>query len=178
MTMSEETVFQTEWFTIVKQPFRDGSDPSEKPFYVMKVPESSGVLAMTVDDEIVLVKQFRPAINDYTLELPAGGIEPFETSEQAAARELYEETGYRCSSLRLLSEGQTMTNRTNARYFTFLGLDAVLDPAFQPAEDIEVVLMHPQQLRSLGTSGQFRQHVVLGQLVLADWKYGTHLTQQ
>jgi ADP-ribose pyrophosphatase len=175
--MSSETVFQTEWFTIIKQPYNAGSKWAEAPFYIMKVPESAGVLATTAEDEIIMVKQFRPAINDYTLELPSGSIEPSETPELAAARELYEETGYRCDQLRLLSEGQTMTNRTDARYFTFLGLKAALDPAFQPSEDIEVVLLSPQELRLLGTSGQFRQHSVLGQLVLADWKYGTHLTQ-
>jgi ADP-ribose pyrophosphatase len=175
--MSSETVFQTEWFTIIKQSFDEGSKSTEAPFYIMKVPESAGVLATTAEGEIVMVKQFRPAINDYTLELPGGSIEPSETPEQAAIRELYEETGYRCDQLRLLCEGQSMTNRTDARYFTFLGLNAALDPAFQPKEDIEVVLLNPQELRLLGTAGRFRQHSVLGQLVLADWKYGTHLTQ-
>lgn len=179
--MSGEIVFQTEWFSIVKKPIvkKPGvskTDSTDEPFYIMEVPQSAGVLATTKKGEIILVKQFRPAIDDYTLEFPSGAIEPSELPEQAAERELFEETGYRCDQLRLLSEGLTMTNRTDARYFTYLGLDAVLDPQFKPESGVEVVLMPPEELRLLGESGQFRQHSVLGQLVLADWKFGTNLT--
>eukprot|EP00392_Amoebophrya_sp_AT5.2_P019179 g19921.t1 len=46
------------------------------------------------DEKTLLVKQFRPAINAYTLELPAGLVDRGETPEQAALRELKEETGY------------------------------------------------------------------------------------
>uniref|UniRef100_A0A803XMI1 ADP-sugar pyrophosphatase n=1 Tax=Meleagris gallopavo TaxID=9103 RepID=A0A803XMI1_MELGA len=46
-------------------------------------------------DCIVLVKQFRPPINGYCLEFPAGLIEENETAESAALRELEEETGYK-----------------------------------------------------------------------------------
>lgn len=47
------------------------------------------------DDEILLVRQFRPPAGRLTLEFPAGLIDPGETPEATAVRELYEETGYR-----------------------------------------------------------------------------------
>ena len=46
------------------------------------------------DDEIILVRQFRPPAGKYIIEFPAGLIEPGETPESTAIRELYEETGY------------------------------------------------------------------------------------
>lgn len=46
------------------------------------------------EDEVVLVKQFRPALDSYTIEAPAGLIDEGETAEQAALRELKEECGY------------------------------------------------------------------------------------
>lgn len=46
-----------------------------------------------INDKIYLVKQFRPAVNDYIIEFPAGLVDPGETEEQTVARELYEETG-------------------------------------------------------------------------------------
>ena len=46
------------------------------------------------EDEILLVQQFRPAVNAYTLELPAGLIDKGETAQDAALRELKEECGY------------------------------------------------------------------------------------
>ena len=53
------------------------------------------ILARIVpDDEILLVRQFRPPAGRLMLEFPAGLIDPGETAEQTAVRELYEETGY------------------------------------------------------------------------------------
>lgn len=46
-----------------------------------------------VTDKMYLIRQFRPAVNDYVIEFPAGLVDPGETEEQTVARELYEETG-------------------------------------------------------------------------------------
>ena len=54
------------------------------------------------DDELLLIRQFRPPANRLMLEFPAGLIDPGETAEETAHRELYEETGYRG---RILSVG-------------------------------------------------------------------------
>ncbi|MGL4773279.1 MAG: NUDIX hydrolase [Clostridium sp.] len=56
------------------------------------------ILPITEEGEIVLLKQFRPAIGDYLYELPAGMVDQGETVEEAAKRELYEETGLACIS--------------------------------------------------------------------------------
>lgn len=54
------------------------------------------ILARIVpDDEILLIRQFRPPAGRLMLEFPAGLIDPGETPETTAVRELYEETGYR-----------------------------------------------------------------------------------
>ena len=51
------------------------------------------IIPITDDDEFILVKQFRPAINDYIYEFPAGLIDKGEDAIEAATRELFEETG-------------------------------------------------------------------------------------
>ena len=51
------------------------------------------IVPITKDGEVVVLRQYRPAINDYLYELPAGIIDKGETIEEAAKRELFEETG-------------------------------------------------------------------------------------
>lgn len=60
------------------------------------------ILPITKDNKIIMVKQYRPAINDYIYELPAGIVDPGETIEEAAKRELYEETGLKCISYEMV----------------------------------------------------------------------------
>lgn len=70
-----------------------------------EIVEHSGavvVLPMPSPDEIVLVRQYRVPLAAYTWECCAGGIDPGETPEQAALRELREETGFRAQELRRL----------------------------------------------------------------------------
>lgn len=59
------------------------------------------MIPLTENDEVVIVKQYRPAIDDYLYELPAGIIDPGEEIEEAAKRELFEETGLKCSECEL-----------------------------------------------------------------------------
>ena len=59
----------------------------------------SGVLAVTEDDEILLVKQYRRPYDEVTLEIPAGKLNEGENPKEAALRELSEETGYEACSL-------------------------------------------------------------------------------
>lgn len=62
-----------------------------------------GILA-TVDDRIILVKQYRYAYQQDTIEIPAGKLELNEDIYNAAKRELEEETGYSCQDLQLITD--------------------------------------------------------------------------
>ena len=64
---------------------------------------AAAVIPVTDDGRLVLVKQYRNALDRFTLEIPAGGLEgPDEPTIEAARRELLEETGYECDSIEML----------------------------------------------------------------------------
>ncbi len=56
---------------------------------------AAAIVPVTEDGQIIMVRQYRNAIERYTLEIPAGAVNPGETKEQAAIRECEEETGYK-----------------------------------------------------------------------------------
>lgn len=168
---NKQTVFQTEWFSIEQESFDQIEALKGKPYYRINSPDSVIILAMTEIDELILVKQFRPALNQYTLEFPSGAIDELESPQKAAARELYEETGFVCQTLDCLGKGRIMMSRYNSQDFAFYGTEAVKDPKFENKEDIEVVLVTPTDFKMLVLSGQFEQFSAFALLVLADWKF-------
>ena len=76
-------------------------------------------LALTNNNEILFVKQYRPVLEKYTLELPSGHVEPGQTPEQAAQAELLEETGYKAEKLELLGCINPDPGRLNNKLWRF-----------------------------------------------------------
>ena len=175
---NKRVVFHTEWFTVEEEFFDHVDSLRDKPYYRINSPDGAIVLALTEENEIILVKQFRPALSQYTLELPCGHINESESPQEAATREFYEETGFVCKSLKCLGKGRIMMNCHNSRDFAFYGTGAVRHPEFEGKEDIEVVLVTPADFKALVLSGQFEQFAAFALLVLADWKFGGHFLEQ
>lgn len=67
-------------------------------------PGAVAILAVNSDREIILIKQYRTAVNRITIEIPAGKLEKDENPLDCAYRELKEETGYNASSMEKISQ--------------------------------------------------------------------------
>jgi 8-oxo-dGTP pyrophosphatase MutT (NUDIX family) len=84
-------------YRIFKTAFVDAEHPRGGPakrFSLIECVDWVNVVAVTTDDRVVLLRQFRPGIDAVCLEIPGGMIDPGEDPVAAAARELAEETGY------------------------------------------------------------------------------------
>ena len=106
---------------------------------VVKHPGACAVVAITAEGEVLLVKQFREAVRQELLEIPAGIVEEGESREDCVARELLEETGYRATKLEHLGTIYTSPGFTNEKIELFR---AHAEPAGGVTEDaVEVVAM-------------------------------------
>ena len=83
------------------------------------------IVAITDDNKVVLVKQYRKAIEKELYELPAGKIEIGETPLECAIRELKEETGYSVDSLKLIHKYYTTPGFSNQLVFIYLAKNLI-----------------------------------------------------
>ena len=121
--IGQETVYETPWFAVQKLRYRT-TDRYLTPYFRLKARDGVFVLAITDKREVILVRQFRPAIGAWTHEMPAGRIEKCQTPLQAARRELWEETGYVATSWKRLGEGRLMMDRYSGKMHGWLAYGA------------------------------------------------------
>ncbi len=82
-----------------------------------------GVVPLSKDEKIILVKQYRHPINDFLLEIPAGLFHDGESPLECAIRELREETGGVSKSLVKLAEFYTTPGYSNEKFYLYLALE-------------------------------------------------------
>ena len=106
--LGSEAVSDHRVFRIRHDRYRFEPSGQQRDFVVLESPSWVNVIPITAAGKVVLIRQYRHGIRDVTLEIPGGIMEPDETPEAAARRELREETGYTAEKLRSL--GRVLPN--------------------------------------------------------------------
>ncbi|MDP9256487.1 MAG: TIGR04282 family arsenosugar biosynthesis glycosyltransferase [Actinomycetota bacterium] len=134
--VSSELLAASPWRAVVSDELLR-TDGRRSAYTYLAVPRAVFVVAVTRARELVLVRQYRHPVRDWTLEVPAGSVEEGESALEAAQRELCEEVGGRSSSWRHLSTFYSSSAHLSLRSDAFL------------AEDVELTTSHPDEEESL-----------------------------
>jgi ADP-ribose pyrophosphatase len=90
--LGSEPLLDTKWLRVLRNRYRERGREIDD-YYVIERSPFVLVVAIDPDDQVLLVRQYRPATEEFYLALPAGYLGPGETPVQAGAREMLEETG-------------------------------------------------------------------------------------
>lgn len=133
---------------------------------VLETPDWVNVVAYTEDRRLVVVRQFRFGPARVTTEIPGGVIDPGESPEDAARRELREETGYEAPRWRSLGVVEPNPAFHDNLCFHWLAEGAVRvgDLSPDPGEDIAVATLDAAEVREEVRSGRMRHSLVISAL--------------
>lgn len=151
-TISSEYLYKESWFTIRKDVCETPQGKIIDPYYVYEFPTWVSALAITEDNKVVMVKQYRHGIEETILEVPGGCVDDTDKNlEEAIARELIEETGYRFKQYHYLGKisPNPSTNNNWMHMYLATGGEKVMGQQLDHNEEIEVEIIELEELREL-----------------------------
>ena len=146
-----EVAWTTPWFDILAKTMRTG----EAPYYSLRLPDYAAIVAITAEGRVLAVRQYRPAVERHTIELPSGLVDPGESPAEAAARELLEETGYQAAAVDVLGPMLPDTGRLANRIWTCVAGGVRRIEGREPEAGIEVLTYSPAELDQAVADGTF-----------------------
>ncbi|MGB7528402.1 NUDIX hydrolase [Sphingobacterium cellulitidis] len=148
-TINSNYIIQRPWATLRVDKLEMPNGNIKEEYYVLEYPTWVNMVALTEDNQVIFVKQYRHGAGQIMVELPAGVVEENEDPEIAARRELLEETGYAFDQITYVCELFANPATSGNITYTYLltGGRKVQEQDLDPSEDIEVVLMDLEEAK-------------------------------
>lgn len=161
-----ETLLQTRVFAVRRVARESPKDGRLHDFWVLDPPDWVNVVALTTEGQLLLVEQWRHGTGERTLEVPGGMVDLGESAEEAARRELLEETGFEAETFEAIGCVEPNPAIQSNRCTTFLarGCRLVQAPAFDTTEECGLVQVPATEVAMLVREGVISHAIVLAAL--------------
>jgi ADP-ribose diphosphatase len=158
------------WVTVIEREVEFSSGAPAELYHAVGQEDYIAIVALTPDGRIPIVRQYRPAVERFTWELPAGLVDDGEDAGEACRRELLEETGFAAKSVRALGSYAPCTARLSNRVHSFFVEIGARAENQATEAGIEAKLVTPAELAALILAGEFVLQIHIGAILLAGMK--------
>lgn len=165
--LSRITTKISRWVTLVAREVQFSPDAPSQTYHSILTFDYVIVLALTPDGRVPLVRQYRPAVEDFTFEFPGGIIDTAEGAAGTASRELLEETGFSSKVIHQLGVAKNDAGRLGNRVHSFFIETEAQMPGFEPEDGLAIHLVTVAELFEMIESGNFDAQANLGTVLLA-----------
>lgn len=153
-TLSSRTIWNSPWFILREDRIRL-PDQSLGVYNVIERPGAVWVVPVLADGRLVLIRNYRYAIDRWLWEVPAGSVDHALPVEENARRELSEEVGGTADSLELLGEMYTAPGISDEKGYYFLARGVTLgEPNHEPTEVMERHILSVSQVEEMLRRGE------------------------
>lgn len=167
MFSDAHAVFVTQWFTVLARPLAD-----KQLYYMLELDDYVSVVALSPNQRVLFVSQYRPVVDRHTLELPSGHVDKGESPEDAIRRELLEETGFVADRVELLGTLVPDVGRlTNRLWCFFAEATRRAGNSVQPEKGLTVVELSAREAIERTIDGTVDHALNLAALFLAFQKH-------
>jgi len=155
------------WMAIIEREVQFAPGATTELYHAVDQQDYIAIVARTPDGTIPIIRQYRPALERFTWELPAGLVEQGEPAAETCKRELLEETGFPALAVHALGDYAPCTARLSNRVHSFFVETGARSEKQAAEASIELKLVTPAELAALIRSGEFVLQLHIGAILLA-----------
>ena len=167
-------LFKEPWLTVRKDKCELPNGHVMPAFYVSEYPTWVSAFALTADNKVLMVRQYRHAIEEVSIETPGGVVDEGEDATTAIKRELKEETGYEFDSVEFLGKvsPNPSTNNNYLHMFLMKGGIKTSEQNLDDSEDVEVLTYTIDEVKELLKENKIIQSLHVSCIIYALNKLG------